>query len=59
MFVENNLRVLTRQALHAKTLGFEHPTTGERMQFNSELPEDFATVLDRWRKYLDSRKDKM
>lgn len=58
-FVENNLQLLTRQALHAKTLGFEHPTTGERMQFNSELPADFKTVLERWRKYLDSRKEKM
>lgn len=58
-FVENNLQQLTRQALHAKTLGFEHPTTGDWMQFDSELPDDFKTVLERWRKYLNTRKEKM
>lgn len=58
-FVENNFKLMTRQALHAKSLGFEHPTTGEWMQFESELPEDFKSVLDRWRNYLDSRKEKV
>lgn len=43
----NNLFAsLKRQCLHAKTLGFEHPTTGERVQFDSPLPEDFQHVLD-------------
>ena len=37
---------LNRQALHAKTLGFEHPTTGEKVSFDSELPEDFSHVLN-------------
>lgn len=49
-FVENCFRIMPRQALHAKSLGFVHPTTGKFMQFDSELPEDFQTVLDRWRK---------
>lgn len=51
-FVENCLKIMPRQALHAKTLGFEHPATKEWMQFDSELPEDFVTVLDKWRSYL-------
>ena len=51
-FVQNNFQLLPRQALHAKSLGFTHPGTGEFMQFESELPEDMATVLARWRRYL-------
>ncbi len=51
-FVDNCLNLLPRQALHAKTLGFEHPTTKEWMQFDSELPEDFQQVLDKWEHYL-------
>jgi 23S rRNA pseudouridine1911/1915/1917 synthase len=51
-FVQNCFKVIPRQALHAKTLGFIHPTTGERMQFDSELPEDFAAVLDKWEHYV-------
>lgn len=56
-FVFNLFKVLPRQALHAKSLGFIHPTTGEEMVFHSELPEDFQTVLDKWRKYVNSRKE--
>ncbi len=41
----NLITVLDRQALHAKTLGFQHPTTGEMVQFDSELPDDFQHVL--------------
>lgn len=52
-FVMNCLNGLNRQALHARTLGFTHPATGERMQFNSDLPEDMTWVLDRWEKYMD------
>ncbi len=51
-FVENTFKILPRQALHAKTLGFEHPTTHERMIFDSDLPEDFAACLEKWRKYI-------
>jgi 23S rRNA pseudouridine1911/1915/1917 synthase len=52
-FVHNCFKTLPRQALHAKTLGFEHPTTGEFMRFNSEVPEDIATCLDKWRTYSE------
>lgn len=50
-FVENCFKVLPRQALHAKTLGFEHPVTGEFMRFDSELPEDMVTCIEKWRAY--------
>lgn len=58
-FVENLFKGLPRQALHAKSLGFIHPRTGEKMYFESELPEDFAITLDKWRKYVGSRKEIM
>ncbi|MFN3782329.1 MAG: RluA family pseudouridine synthase [Spirosomataceae bacterium] len=51
-FVENLFVILPRQALHAKTLGFEHPTTKKWMQFDSELPEDFQQVIEKWEHYL-------
>jgi 23S rRNA pseudouridine1911/1915/1917 synthase len=50
-FIENCFKLMNRQALHAKSLGFIHPATGEYMFFDSELPEDFAAVLDKWRNY--------
>lgn len=50
-FVENCFKLLPRQALHAKTLGFEHPKTGEFMRFTSELPEDMHQCIDKWRNY--------
>lgn len=49
-FVENCLSLCPRQALHAKTLGFVHPTTGEQMFFDSEWADDFAALIDKWRK---------
>lgn len=48
-FIENCFELLPRQALHAMSLGFVHPTTGEWIQFNSTLPPDFSAVLERWR----------
>lgn len=51
-FVENCFKIIPRQALHAKSLGFIHPVTKEFMQFDSELPEDFLTVLDKWEHYV-------
>jgi 23S rRNA pseudouridine1911/1915/1917 synthase len=51
-FVDNCFEVIPRQALHAKSLGFIHPTTKEWMQFDSELPEDFQAVLAKWDHYL-------
>lgn len=50
-FVDNCLQILPRQALHARTLGFNHPVSGEWMQFESELPEDMLEVAERWRRY--------
>lgn len=55
-FVENCFKLLPRQALHAKVLGFVHPRTGEKMRFESELPDDMVAVLDKWRTYLKARK---
>ena len=51
-FVDNCFKIITRQALHAKSLGFIHPATGEHMQFDSELPQDFVDVLDKWDNYV-------
>jgi 23S rRNA pseudouridine1911/1915/1917 synthase len=45
-----------RQALHARTLGFEHPVTGERLFFEAPLPQDMHDVLEAWRNYLAHRK---
>jgi 23S rRNA pseudouridine1911/1915/1917 synthase len=50
-FVDNCFKILPRQALHARSLGFTHPSTGERMHFESPLPEDMQSVIDRWRNY--------
>ena len=55
-FVENCFKVLPRQALHAKTLGFEHPKTGEIMQFSSDIPEDMQLCIEKWRHYTKHRK---
>jgi 23S rRNA pseudouridine1911/1915/1917 synthase len=56
-FVMNNFELLPRQALHARKLELTHPATGERMNFESPMPEDMTTVLNRWRDYLGTRKD--
>lgn len=50
-FVENCFKILPRQALHAKTLGFIHPKTGKKMQFDTDIPEDMAACIDKWRHY--------
>jgi len=50
-FVENCFKILPRQALHAKSLGFVHPRTKEWMQFDSDLPEDMMNGIDKWRRY--------
>lgn len=52
-FVQNCFKLCPRQALHAKTLGFVHPITKEQMDFDSEWPEDFAALIDKWRKYIN------
>lgn len=50
-FIRNCFEICPRQALHAKTLGFEHPSSGKWLQFDSQLPDDMTALLDRWRKY--------
>ena len=50
-FVDNCFKLLPRQALHAKTLGFTHPTTAKFMQFDSDLPLDFKSCVEKWENY--------
>lgn len=50
-FVENCFKILPRQALHAKTLGFEHPTTGGFMYFSKAIPQDMQQCIEKWRSY--------
>ena len=50
-FVDNCFKLLPRQALHAKTLGFTHPATGKFMEFDSDLPLDFKNCIDKWENY--------
>lgn len=54
-FVENCFGVCPRCALHARTLGFDHPVTGERMFFDCPLPADMTALLDKWTKYIQHR----
>ncbi len=54
-FIQNLFKALPRQALHAHTLGFDHPVTGESMDFVAELPEDMAYVVERIRKVEGGR----
>ncbi len=51
-FVNNCFDILPRQALHAKTIGFVHPTTHQLMQFDSDLPDDMQRVIAKWKKYV-------
>ncbi|MBL7110796.1 MAG: RluA family pseudouridine synthase [Bacteroidales bacterium] len=53
-FVQNCFKILPRQALHAKSLGFVHPRSREEMIFDSELPEDMKMVLEKWRTYTEN-----
>ena len=54
-FIDNCFKIMPRHALHAKELGFVHPTTGKQMMFTSELPDDMQQVLEKWRVYLKAR----
>jgi 23S rRNA pseudouridine1911/1915/1917 synthase len=51
-FINNCFQILSRQALHAQTLGFIHPQTKEFMNFETELPEDMSQLLDKFRTYV-------
>lgn len=54
-FVENCFQLMPRQALHAQTLGFLHPTLKKQLLFEAPLPPDFESVLEKWRRYSDQR----
>ena len=56
-FVNNCFETCPRQALHAMTLGFVHPRTGEEMFFTSPLPEDITNLIDKWRNYISNREE--
>lgn len=56
-FVENTFKIIPRHALHAKTLGFTHPVTNERMRFESAIPEDMTQAIEKWRHYISFRKE--
>ncbi len=54
-FIQNCFKIISRQALHARSLGFIHPTTGKKMYFESELPTDMINALDKWEGYVSTR----
>jgi 23S rRNA pseudouridine1911/1915/1917 synthase len=54
-FIKNCFKILPRQALHAKSLAFDHPVTGKRLSFDSDLPADMQQVIEKWRKYTAGR----
>ena len=56
-FVDNCFKICPRQALHARTLGFVHPVSGKNMFFECPIPEDFQQLVDKWRNYIQSRKN--
>ena len=56
-FVQNCFQILPRQALHAKTLGFMHPTKNEYMEFDSEIPQDMQLCIEKWRNYIAGREE--
>jgi 23S rRNA pseudouridine1911/1915/1917 synthase len=56
-FVLNCFKIIPRQALHAKTLGFIHPTTNEKMIFDSELPADMTAAIEKWENYTSNRNE--
>jgi len=54
-FIQNCFKLCPRQVLHAHTLGFVHPVTGEQMDFTSPVPADMQAVIDKWRGYIAGR----
>lgn len=58
-FVKNCFDIIPRHALHAKSLGFVHPRTNEKVYFETDLPEDMALVIDKWRDYVTHQKSKL
>ena len=56
-FVENCFKILPRQALHARTLGFDHPVSGKFLSFEAELPADFQSCLEKWQHYAKHQQE--
>lgn len=56
-FVQNCFKLLPRQALHAKTIGFNHPASGEKLEFDSTLPDDMSIVIEKWENYIANRNE--
>jgi 23S rRNA pseudouridine1911/1915/1917 synthase len=54
-FVKNCFKLMPRQALHAKSLSFNHPVSGKRLFFDSELPSDMQQVIEKWHNYISGR----
>ncbi len=54
-FIQNCFKIIPRQALHAKSIGFIHPSTGEKLFFDSALPEDMQQVIEKWNGYAQHR----
>lgn len=56
-FVNNCFKILPRQALHARSLAFDHPVTGKRLSFDSDIPDDMKQVIEKWRRYIAGREN--
>lgn len=56
-FIQNCFKIIPRQALHARSIGFIHPSTNKYISFESQLPDDFQGVVDKWRHYTSFRSD--
>ena len=54
-YIQNCFKLCPRQVLHARTLGFRHPRTGQQMDFTSDLPDDMQALIDKWRNYFKSK----
>jgi len=55
IFIQNCFNIIPRHALHAKSLGFKHPVTGNQMDFDSEIPSDMVEVTEKWRNFISNR----
>ncbi|MBL6964196.1 MAG: RluA family pseudouridine synthase [Bacteroidetes bacterium] len=56
-YIDNCFKLIPRQALHAQSLGFIHPHSGKEMIFHSDLPDDFSSVLSKWRLYSQNKQE--
>lgn len=57
LFVEGCFNMIPGQALHARSLGFIHPTSKKEMFFEADLPENFSRLIEKWKNYISSRGD--